>query len=329
MTKINKNIILIIGAILLLFLSGCSSSQSDANKNGFELSSFNGGDKAVDFSFEKDSPPQTVRDQSLQPFNVRLLVVNNGEYDIPENSAYVKLDGFNKDDLGLSAISKPLLALRGVKKQGSNVIDGGKQQVVFSNLKYVNSVVSGSIPIKIYANICYPYETKAMALVCINSNTVPAIDKKAQICDLSGNKKFANSGAPVKITNFKEYPYGKHSVQFTFDIVHTPTSADANVYQSGSIDSNCNINGSAASTSNALFKRDKVTYTIDTGLSGLNCESLGKNTNTVTLTNNKYTVSCIQDTLNQNEYEKPISIKLNYDYLDRKSTNINIEHIQT
>ena len=329
MVNLNKKIIIILGVIFLLILSGCTSSKSKANQNGFELSSFNGGDKAVDFSFEPNSPPTTVRDQGLQPFSVRLLIENNGEFNIPENSAYIKLDGFNNADLGLKINSKPLLALKGVRKQGSNVIDGGKQQVVFSNLKYVNSVVSGSIPIKIYANICYPYQTKAMALVCINGNTIPAIDKKAQICDLSGDKKIANSGAPIKVTNFKEFPYGKHSVQFTFDIVHTPTSPDANVYELGSIDSNCNINGSPASTSKALFKRDKVRYTIDSGISGLNCEGLGTNTNIVTLTNNKYTVSCIQNTLNQNEYEKPISIKLDYDYLDRKSVNINIEHIQT
>ncbi len=323
-----KRLLILMGLFSLLFFAGCESS-SDANQNGYELASFNGGESGVDFSFAQESPPDKVRDQGLQPFSVRILVENNGEYDIPENSAYITLDGFNPEDLGLTETSKTLMALRGVKKQGTNIIPGGKSQVVFDNMKYVNSIISGTIPIKIYANICYPYETKSVGILCINGDTVPAIDSKAQICELEGDKQYANSGAPVKIENLKQYAYGKNSIQIMFDIVHIPTSSDANIYEPGSIDSNCNINGVSASSSDALFKRDRVKYTIDTGIPGLNCESTGTNTNIVTLTDNRYTVTCIQDTLNQAEYEKPISITLDYDYLDRKSKSINIEHIQT
>lgn len=322
-----KKAMLILGIVMMLLLAGCTSTGD--KQNGFELkTSFNGGDDSVVMSFGEEAPPDKVRDQSLQPFSVRLLVENMGEYDIPSEGGFVTLSGFNPTDLGLEDNSKPLLNLRGFKKQGDNVIPGGKQQVVFDNLRYVNSVVSGSVPLTIYANVCYPYETKAFAVVCINGDTVPALDERAEICELEGDLQYANSGAPVQIENVKQYPYGEHSIQFQFDIVHTPTSADANVYERGSIDSQCKINGASASGSDALFKRDKVTYTVDTGISGLNCESTGTGTNTVTLTSNKYTVTCIQDTTGQEEYPKPITITLKYDYLDRISKTINIEHIQ-
>lgn len=323
-----KKVMLLFGVILLLIFSGCDSSSS-AKKNGFELSSFNGGSDALTMKFGDSSPPDKVRDQSLQPFSVRILVENVGEYDIPEGSGYVTLSGFNPDDLGVSSgdISKPLQYLRGYKKQGSNVISGGMQQIVFDNLKYVNSAISGSYPFKFYANICYPYETKAFALICINGDTVPAIDDSAVICDLEGKKSYANSGGPVSIENVEQYPYGEHSIQIRFDIVHIPTSDDANVYEKGSIDSKCNIAGVSASSANALFKRDRVTYTVESNINGLNCESTGTGTNTVTLNGNKYTVTCIQDTTGEEEYEKPITILLDYDYLDRMSKTVTIEHV--
>jgi len=323
-----KKILLILGLALMVLVSGCTSG-SNARQNGYNLGeSFNGGSDALTFTFGDEAPPAKVRDQSLQPFSVRLLVENLGEYDIPENSAYVTLTGFNPADLGMTSTSKPLGQLRGFKLQGSNLIPGGKQQVVFDNLKYVESAVSGSFPLTMYANICYPYETKAFALLCINGNTVPALDKKAEICSLEGDKPFANSGAPVTIANVKQYPFGESSIQVQFDIVHTPTSPNANVYESGSIDSQCQVGGVAPSSSDALFARDKVTYTVASGIAGLNCEGTGTNTNTVTLTANTYTVTCVQDTTGQSEYEKPISIVLKYDYLDRQAKVVEVEHIQ-
>lgn len=321
-----KKIFIILGIVAMLLLAGCTN-DTNGKQSGFALDSFNGGDKALKMEFGEQSPPDKIRDQSLQPFSVRILVENTGEYDIPENSAYIALSGFNPQDLGITETSKSLLALRGFKKQGSNVIPGGKQQVVFDNLKYVNSVVAGTYPFKFYANICYPYETKALAKLCVNGDTVPAIDEKAKICELEGSKEFANSGAPVKVENVVQYPYGEHSIQIQFDIVHKATSNEANAYERGSIDSNCNIAGVAPSSSNALFKRDKVTYIVETGITGLNCESTGSGSSTVQLSDNRYTVTCIQDTTGQPEHEIPATITLQYDYLDRISKTINVEHI--
>lgn len=325
-----KNILLILILSALLVLSGCTSN-TDARTNGVSLkNSFNGGDKAIDFAFMAEAPPVKIRDQSMQPFTVRLSVENLGEFDIAENSAYVSLEGFRPEVLGMTQnqTSKSIQALRGIKKQGTNVIPGGKAQVTFENLKYVDSVVSGTVPFGIYANICYPYETKARTVLCINGNTVPAIDKKTVVCNLEEVKESVNSGGPVKVTNVKEYPYGTSSIQFQFDIVHKPTSTSANVYQRDSIDSRCDINGSSAGSPEALYKKDRITYNVTTSLPGLNCEGTGTGSNTVLLTNNVYTVTCIQDTTGQNEYNQFVSIDLKYDYLDRKDIKVNVEHIQ-
>lgn len=324
MRKIILLFLLVLSAVLL---TGCTST--DARTNSVSLgSSFNGGDSSIKISFAEEAPPAKIRDQGLQPFSVRVLVENEGEYDVADNEAFITLTGFDPQTIGLSDNSKSIFALRGFKKQGSNTIPGGKQQVVFDNLKYVDSVVSGTVPLTLYANICYPYQTKATAVVCINGNTVPALDDKSKICEIEGNKDFANSGGPIQIANVKQYPLGQSSIQIQFDIVHKPTSKDGNVYEPNSIDSDCKINGASPSSSEALFKRDKVQYTVNTGLTGLDCESTGKGTNTVTLASDKYTVTCIQDTFGEEEYPKPIQITLDYDYIDRISKVINIEHIQ-
>ncbi|MFW6226084.1 MAG: hypothetical protein ACOC3V_03925 [bacterium] len=322
-----KKILLILVIGVMILLSGCTDNSG--KENAYSLSSFKGGNDAVTIEFAEQSPPDKIRDQSLQPFSVRLLVENNGEYHIPENSTYVTLTGFNPDDLNLTDTSRTLNALRGYKKQGSNLIPGGKQQVVFDQLKYVNSVVSGSYPFKFYANICYPYETKAFAILCINGDTVPAINQNTQICDLEGEKQYANSAAPVQIENVQQYPYGKNSIQIQFDIVHKPMGSESDVYQKETIDSDCRINGVSPSSSDASFKKDRVEYIVESSIPGLNCESTDTNTNIVTLTDDKYTVTCIQDTTGQSEHEKPFTIYLKYDYLDRISKTIMVDHIDT
>lgn len=321
-----KKIYLFFALFSVFILSGCTS-DTDNRASGVSGQSFIGGFESLTFSFGENTPPDTVRDQGLQPFSIRLLVENKGEFDIPDGRAHVSLNGFNAQDLNLQNSSQTLSNLNGFRKQGTNTIPGGIQQVVFSDLTYVDSVVSGTFPLRIFANICYPYQTRAIVNLCINGNTVPSIDDRVRICDLNSQREVSNSGAPVYIENVRQYPSGTSSIQLQFDIVHRPTSNDANIYETNSFDSNCRLNGIPTSSSEALFKRDKVTYQVNTGIEGINCESTGSNSNTITLNSNKYTVTCIQDTTGQDEYETPISIVLDYDYLDRISKVITIEHV--
>lgn len=311
---------------LFVVFSGCTTSTSGNSKqDGFSLSSFNGGNLGLVESFQSMTPSK-VRDQGTQPFSIGLIVTNKGEANVLAGTAHLSLTGFDPTTFGLKNSSKALYYLKGVKKIGSNVISGGRELITFSNLLYNSSVVSGSIPIKIYANLCYPYKTIVVALICVKPNTVSSVNKKAEICSISGVKPLSNSGAPVQISDFQEYPYGKNSVQFQFNIIKSPKSLGT-VYQTGSLDNNCNIDGNSPASSEALFKQDKISYFVNTSIPGLNCEQTGGNNNTITLSSGSYTVTCIQNTKGQQSYVKPISIVLKYDYLNRISKIINIEHI--
>lgn len=322
-----KKIISISALALGLLLAGCGGTQGQ--QNSFDpTSGFNGGNKALTFSFEENAPPSVVRDQGSYPFQVRFLIKNEGEFDIPENSGYVSLVGVDKNILNLQETSKVIPALNGYKVQGGNVIEGRQQFVLFSDLKYMETIAGSSQTLNLNANICYPYETKASSSLCINGNTNIAIDDTLKICDLDSDRQVGYSGGPLSIENFKQYVSGTSSITFQFDIVHTPTSTYGTLYESNTIDSDCKIQGNNPTSSEANAKKDVVTYEVETGISGLNCESKGTNTNTVTLYSNKYQVVCTQDTTNQEEYEKAIAITLNYDYLDRISKSITVEHIQ-
>jgi hypothetical protein len=313
----------------MLLFAGCTSGGSSGGKsNGFNPSSaFNGGSSALSISFENNAPPASIKDQGIQPFSVRLLIKNEGEADIDENTAYVSLAGIDKSVYGLTESSKSIPQLNGFKVQGSNTIEGRTQFVLFSNLKYSGEVL-GSTSEKLIANICYPYKTRASTNLCVSGDTSSYIDEDLKICDLEGDRKSANSGGPLAITNVKQYPSGTSKVDFQFDIVHSPAVATSTLYELGSIGTDCKINGNLPTSSEARAKQNIVKYTIDTGLSGLNCENTNSNTNSVTLYDNKYTVICSQDTSNQEEFEKPISITLDYEYFDRISTDLTIEHIQ-
>ena len=323
-----RNIFLILVLSVMILFASCSS-DSGARRSGYEIESFNGGSSALFFEFLENAPPSVVRDQELQPFQVIIRLKNQGEFDIGENEAYAVLAGFKPEDLGLTdeGMSKAIPPMNGFKKQGSNVIEGRTQQVTFSNLKYTESVISGAVSRTIFANVCYPYETRAFTLLCINGDTTTNLDKSAEICELSSERAFANSGAPVHIENVKQSPYGASSIFVQFDIVHTPTSANAGLYERGSIDSNCNIDGNSPTGVESLGKKDRVSYSFNSGLDGVDCDGTGSGNNTVILTDNRYTVTCVQDTTGEREYEKPATITLQYDYWDRIETSITIEHV--
>lgn len=325
---IKKSILILLFASFLVF-AGCSSN-TDAKKNGYELNSFKGGSEGLVATFDESMPPATVKDQGIVPFNVRIVAENKGEYDIPENSAHVRLTGFDAAELNLQESAKTFAAIPGFKKLGENERPGARQTVMFNNLKYMGNIISGTYNVDISANVCYPYETNAIAEVCISGNTYSGLNNDYENCEIEGDKKFANSGGPVQIENVKQFSNGQSSIQIQFDIVHKPSKEGAGtVYERGSLDNECNVNGKSPSSSDAILSKNKVKYLITSSIPGINCEGTGTNTNTVFLSNDKYTVTCIQDTTDQGDaFNKLIQVKLEYDYMDRISKTVTVEHIE-
>jgi hypothetical protein len=330
MKTINKYIFAIIITSFLL-ITGCTGNNSSgANQNSYSLDSFNGGKKALDFEFVEGMPPEKIKDNGLQPFQVRISARNEGEFDIEEGKTHVRLAGFNPDDLNINDTSKSFPAIRGFLVQGENIIPGQEQRVIFSGLKYVENLASGIYPLTINANLCYPYETRAIAEVCIAGNTIPTLEENYENCQIEGSKQFSNSGAPVYIENVEQFSNGGSSILMQFDIVHDPESGNGRVFKSNTIDSECNIDGNLPTKPEVIEFEDKIQVEVEGGLGSLDCESTGTNSFEAILDGNgRTTVTCIQDTSNQGDaYSKLFVVTLKYDYLDRISTVVNVEHIE-
>ena len=327
-----KILYVLIVAIMLLF-AGCSGSSSSAKQNSFELEgAFNGGDEALTIEFSDGQPPATIKDGGIQPFPIRILLENVGETDIAEGEGHVSLSGISFTEFGITTedASQAMPELRGVRQQGDNVIPGTKQFVMFQGLKFMSDLGSGTQDKTILVDLCYPYTTQARASICVSGNTIQGYDNDLEVCELDGNKQFANSGAPVQIENVVQNTAGASSIQIQFDIVHQGKSSNGRVYRSGSLDNECKVNGDPVSSTNAALEENYVTYTLDAGdlTSGVDCGATGTNTETVLLSEDKTTVFCTIDTTGQEDYEKGVNIELEYDYFDRTSVTVEIEHVE-
>ena len=313
----------------MLLFAGCTGGSGNGPKaNGFGLdSAFNGGNSALSIEFSEGQPPKKIRDGGLQPFTIRAMVKNKGEYDIPKGSTHVVVSGVNPVDFGINDASQDLGDLRGVKKQGSNVIDGTIQPVIFSNLKYRPELPSGSLEQKISLDICYPYKTKALVSMCVSGNTLQSVDDTLKVCEIESDRPYANSGGPVIIENVKQTPGGSNSVMIQFDIVHKKdSSSSGRIYKLGSLDTNCKVRGKSVTSTDSKIDENYIKFTVDTGINGIDCGT-GGNQGEVLLSEDKTTVMCTQPTAGEEDYERPISITLDYDYFDRTDTTVEIEHI--
>jgi len=322
-----KKIFLTIMITAMLIFAGCTGEGGSSSSSTSGGQTFKGGDKALELTFENGMPPAKILDQGKRPYQIRMKIKNEGEYSIEDKKAHVVITGIDEANFNLvGKSSQELPAIRGYKKQGSQEIKGGEVMAMFSDVKYMADIFSGSMPVTFFADLCYPYETQVSSIVCINGDTSYKPEGELKVCDLEGTKSSTSSGAPVSIENVKQlYGGNDHSIMLNFDIVHKPTSTNSFLFERNSLDSKCKIGG--VNPMSNVEKKNKVTYLIETEIGGkkFNCEN-GLNQGTIILSDNRYPVSCTLDTTSESEYNKPIKINLKYDYLERFEKTITVEH---
>ncbi len=313
-------------AFMFMF-AGCDANTDDTKQNALVLTgAYNGGDNALSLKFVDGQPPSKIRDGGLQPFNIRMLIENLGEYTIPENKTHVCLSGINHKEFGIEDSSLDIPELRGVKKQGTNTINGAILPVLFSNLKYYPELPAGTNKQKILVDLSYPYKTKALISLCVSGNTLQTQDKTLKVCEIEGKRTFANSGSPVQINNVIQTPAGPNSLMLQFDIIKK--SKSGRIYRPSTLDEECRVLGNSVASSEASMSENYVEYIVDTnGVGSISCGGSNQNSEVVLLTNSKTTVYCTIDTKGEQDYEKPISVELNYDYFERFELSVDIEHV--
>ncbi|MEM3690220.1 MAG: hypothetical protein QXZ40_00630, partial [Candidatus Micrarchaeia archaeon] len=183
-------------------------------------------------------------------------------------------------------------------------------QVEFPNLAYRGNVLGDIKYPTLRAEICYNYKTTAIAQACIKSNLR---DTSKGACTIDGAKQVANSGAPIQVTSFVESVAGTDQVRFEITVEH---KGNGNVFKQ---DSGC---------LDTFANRNRVLFTIESGIPGLRCTGLRDGSDTsgfITLSSDKGAgkaiVNCIQKVptgQGRVDYQKDVTITLTYDYLSYK-----------
>ena len=151
-----------------LFIAGCSAEGGSSGvSSGSNTDQFRGGTNSVSFELEPDSPPEIVYDSGLSPFDVIVKVENEGEWDVPENSLRVLLEGFTSANWGgvetNLVLAEPL--------EGYDVafdIQSIPQYASFENIEYQETLVQNTYTHNYIVKGCFPYGTKVTFTACVD-----------------------------------------------------------------------------------------------------------------------------------------------------------------
>jgi len=320
-------IMIIVFVALSLVLTACGGPKSgdSATERGIFSgakkdigTTFIGGVAELNMEFERDRPPKDVFDDG-STFDVEVQIINNGEHTILRDSISLRLHGVNPAQFGSSAaefVKSPNLDLIPRRKDAEgNIINAEPEYVIFGPLSY-NQPVAGNIPFPLRLEACYDYSTRAVSTMCVRDDIIRPVDDA--VCVINSDRDFANSAAPVQITNVKESAVSANAVAIFFEVTK---SGSGRLFKVGS---DCD----ATDTQNL----DKVLVKIDTGMPGLQCDGLRDGSSTGTgyegyadLRRGSDNVRCVQTLSSQTDFIQIVNIELEYAYQQSISTQITVK----
>lgn len=304
---------------VLFFVFGCEAENGDDKTTVGKA--FIGGNKGLDISFTSGAPPDEVFDVNF-PFSINLKLENQGEWDITDaNDVTVSIIGIDPQDFGKTAsflIKNSEVPMTGAKldPQG-NKIQGTISNLDFPELQYASSV-AGKVEFVIRASACYEYGTKANTKVCILDDLLGVTRKSISeaVCNPNEAKAYENSGAPVQINNVKQTVMGTDRISLSFDIEHV---GSGNVFRKGT------------ECSTAISDKDRIYVKVDAG-AGIQCSGIegGTGEGFTQLFSGKRSIICNQQlAAARGDFEKPITIELEYGYRQHVDKQLTVKHAGT
>ncbi len=302
---------MLVGMLIVACDGGDSATSSAGNP-------FLSGTTGLRIDFSPGAPPDEVFDQDEFSFDVEIELENVGERDIDGTDVIVKIDGISADEFGVSSgdlvIDGIADDLEGAKKDpiSGQRDDGDIVFVTFEDFSYQPEIVGASRERPLIGTVCYEYGTTAVAEICILEDVV---DDDSDVCVVDAQKTPYSSGAPIQVTSFVERSAGANKVEFQFVIQDQGSSSEIYEKESGCEDER-------------EFE-DVVFVEVDTGLDGLRCAGLREGTDTegsVTLRDGKFTVRCTQEVDTVTDFERTVTINLEYAVEDSAKTDLIIRH---
>ncbi len=307
-----KTLIIIFALCFIIFLVGGCTDDGGATA---QTNPFIGGTTGLLLSFVPEAPPEQVFDSGDFPFDVEVRIINHGEYDIPKERTSIKIKGIKPSDFGLNEndfTKNPGEELLGRKKDGQGaILEGTTTYLTFSNFNYLGKL-AGNTNYQIFADVCYNYGTTAITQLCVKENM---LRDDGIVCRVNEKKTIYNSGSPVHVADFEQSARATDRITFTFRVVSR---------------GNGNIYGRKTNCETTRANENRVWVEVNTGIPGLECAGLSEGTLTsgyVTLYGGERTVRCTQTVQTSVDYVKPISINLEYDYLETISTTLTVKPV--
>jgi len=308
-----KAYVMIAVIALAMLLSGCQTGNDSVGNN---WKTFIGGTEGVQAHFDIDTPPDELN--IGDEFNTVVVLENMGEHTVPANEYFVRIMGVSPEAFGTTASA---LIVRGSdvgEDLQANEMNPDTGETIESYPVYLtipqsgmmrySEGIAGNMDFTFQAEICYQYQTVANGKLCVKRDLTKSSD--TNVCTISGPQMITSSGAPVQITNLREFSGGREAVRFGFTVVAANTGGK--------------ISAPGSDCSIARTDENKIHVTISTGLSGLRCNGLLDQTNerdgtvsgVVALSSGSRQIMCTQNLEGHHEsdYVKIIEITADYDY---------------
>lgn len=314
MAKNNKTtfLIFLISTLLLLsIIAGCGSFKKGTGEPDIDTDALATGTEGLVLRFLPDQPPPKVYTQA--PLNFLVEVWNRGTHTI------------NNADFFLTGYDKMMIPSLRDRAQISEALEGKSQynpQGGFTTLMFDSSDVSLPTSMPSYRptfllTACYPYQTIATPLICVDPNPQDTVSDKA--CRIQKSYGTGSQGAPVAVTNIES----ESNPSYMYFRIHVSNIAGGTDQASGTVYG-----------MDALHKcPDQLTYSdlntidfqADLGGTPMDCEP---KTGKIRLVNNKAIIFCkYRYTQTGGAYQTPLNVKLFYGYKSSTSTMVEIENL--
>jgi hypothetical protein len=307
----NKKLFVITSLILMLFIAGCGSFQRGKGEPPVAAKFTATGTEGLNLKFVPDQPPQKVYTQG--PLTFLVEVRNKGTYTVP--SARFYLTGFDPKLLvGLTQAKNLQGSLEG-KSQFNP--DGG-----YTTLDFTTNTVTLPKSMPNYQptfllTACYPYQTIATPLICVDPNPLDTTSDKA--CRVQKVYATGSQGAPVSVQSIESEarPTGM------FFRIHVANIAGGTEQSSGIVFKQSMMQACPAGLQYSDL--NVLKFQADIAGTALQCEP---RTGELRLVNNKGTIFCkFLNMPNIPAYQTPLNVRLTYGYKNSISKIVEIENL--
>jgi len=323
MKKIYISAFLLLGVFLMA--ASCGSDTPTTTSTGYI-----GGTTGLSLAYATDMPPAKVMDNNQETFAIGLDLENKGEYRIQPGEVMATVTGIDVNAFGLASDTmKNAGGLEPVTRKRVNnadtVLSGTRSFDIAFNAIYKKELPA-DWPFSVITNVCYRYQNKATAQMCLRKDVIKKGDPK-DVCNIGDALTALNSGGPLQVTSISEQRGGgANKLSLILEISNAGTGV---VYAPEAIQAaKCSETGTNLKE---LKDKLKVTVSFDGNKPSVSCGTFkGANTGIVPLIGGKTArVMCEVDTsmLQDTTYTDMPNIVLDYVYKDSVSQQVIVQHI--